>query len=290
MKRTMILLFSAVAVFWNVENYFDPRSASAPQYWTKSRMMTKARAISKLVLSLADSTGTPPDYVALAEVDNDYVLRQLVYQTALSAYGYRYVHFDSRDHRGIDCALLYRGDRPRSRAVPLVLDADTLATRDILVCEFDSLTLMICHLPSKRGGSPEAVRRRECGMRTIDSLARLVSGPLVVMGDFNDTRSALSDSLMASLVELQPRGFAGTIKFEGQWEQIDRCLVRGVQGELEVCNLELLTTEDKSYGGVKPLRTFSGPRYLGGVSDHYPILIHCKAGLDTYSIITIPAN
>lgn len=279
MKRTMILLFSAVAVFWNVENYFDPRSASAPQYWTRSRMMTKARAISKVVLSLADSTGTPPDYVALAEVDNDYVLKQLVYQTALRSYGYRYVHFDSRDHRGIDCALLYRGKAPRSRAVPLVMDLDTLATRDILVCEFDSLTLFVCHLPSKRGGSQEAARRRVCALRTIDSLARFIQGPLVVMGDFNDTRSALSDSLMAGLVELQPRGFAGTIKFEGQWEQIDRCLVRGVQGELEVCNLELLTTEDKGYGGVKPLRTFSGPRYLGGVSDHYPIMLQLETSV-----------
>lgn len=275
----MILLFSAVAVFWNVENYFDPRSASAPQYWTRSRMMTKARAISKVVLSLADSTGTPPDYVALAEVDNDYVLKQLVYQTALRSYGYRYVHFDSRDHRGIDCALLYRGKAPRSRAVPLVMDLDTLATRDILVCEFDSLTLFVCHLPSKRGGSQEAARRRVCALRTIDSLARFIQGPLVVMGDFNDTRSALSDSLMAGLVELQPRGFAGTIKFEGQWEQIDRCLVRGVQGELEVCNLELLTTEDKGYGGVKPLRTFSGPRYLGGVSDHYPIMLQLETSV-----------
>ncbi len=278
MKRTMILLFSAVAVFWNVENYFDPRSASAPQYWTRSRMMTKARAISKVVLSLADSTGTPPDYVALAEVDNDYVLKQLVYQTALRSYGYRYVHFDSRDHRGIDCALLYRGKAPRSRAVPLVMDSDTLATRDILVCEFDSLTLLVCHLPSKRGGSLEAEQRRECGMRAIDSLSRLVSGPLVVMGDFNDTRSAQSDSLMGSLREIEPQGFAGTIKFEGQWEQIDRCLVRDMDCFLQVCNLDFLTTADKSYGGVKPLRTFSGPRYLGGVSDHYPIVIHCKAG------------
>ena len=279
MKRTMILLFSAVAVFWNVENFFDPRSASAPQYWTRSRMMNKARAISKLVLSLADSTGTPPDYVALAEVDNDYVLRQLVYQTALSAYGYRYVHFDSRDHRGIDCALLYRGERPRSRAVPLVMDADTLATRDILLCEFDSLTLMVCHLPSKRGGSREAARRRVCALSTIDSLARFIQGPLVVMGDFNDTRSALSDSLMSSLCELQPRGFAGTIKFEGQWEQIDRCLVKDLDGTLEVCNLDILTTADKNYGGVKPLRTFSGPRYLGGVSDHYPIMLQLETSV-----------
>ena len=98
----------------------------------------------------------------------------------------------------------------------------------------------------------------------------------MVMGDFNDTRSALSDSLMFSLCELQPRGFAGTIKFEGQWEQIDRCLVKDLEGALEVCNLDILTTEDKNYGGVKPLRTFSGPRYLGGVSDHYPIVLRCR--------------
>ena len=34
-----------------------------------------------------------------------------------------------------------------------------------------------------------------------------------------------------------------------------------------------LLTRDASHGGLKPLRTYSGHRYLGGVSDHLPILL-----------------
>ena len=36
---------------------------------------------------------------------------------------------------------------------------------------------------------------------------------------------------------------------------------------------EFLLEEDKSYLGVKPRRTYIGPRYNGGVSDHLPILL-----------------
>ena len=252
--------------------------------------MTKARAISKVVLSLADSTGAPPDYVALAEVDNDYVLRQLVYQTALSAYGYRYVHFDSRDHRGIDCALLYRGERPRSRAVPLVLDADTLATRDILLCEFDSLTLMVCHLPSKRGGSQEAARRRVCALRTIDSLARICQGPLVVMGDFNDTPADRSIAQVLTSLTLQPlldvtkaHSINGTHKYQGTWSQLDHLFVHPSMLD-KSASMQLVETSPRLFApafllkketngsGMRPFRTYMGYRYEGGFSDHLPIL------------------
>ena len=34
-----------------------------------------------------------------------------------------------------------------------------------------------------------------------------------------------------------------------------------------------LLTHDSAYAGQKPLRTYSGPRYLGGVSDHCPVLL-----------------
>lgn len=33
-----------------------------------------------------------------------------------------------------------------------------------------------------------------------------------------------------------------------------------------------LLEEDKKYGGVKPHRTFLGPVYVGGISDHLPIV------------------
>ena len=33
-----------------------------------------------------------------------------------------------------------------------------------------------------------------------------------------------------------------------------------------------LEEEDKAFGGTKPRRTFVGPRYTGGVSDHLPVV------------------
>ena len=32
-----------------------------------------------------------------------------------------------------------------------------------------------------------------------------------------------------------------------------------------------LLTEDPKYGGYQPFRTYQGPRYLGGYSDHLPV-------------------
>ena len=33
-----------------------------------------------------------------------------------------------------------------------------------------------------------------------------------------------------------------------------------------------------SYMGVKPKRTYSGPRYLGGISDHLPVVFKLYKG------------
>lgn len=63
----------------------------------------------------------------------------------------------------------------------------------------------------------------------------------------------------------------GTIKFQGRWEKIDGCpILEGLVGREYIMALPQLSVKD-SYGGVKPRRTFSGPRYLAGVSDHYPV-------------------
>ena len=37
--------------------------------------------------------------------------------------------------------------------------------------------------------------------------------------------------------------------------------------------IPFLMTYEKKYPGMKPLRTYSGPRYVGGVSDHFPIIL-----------------
>ena len=46
-----------------------------------------------------------------------------------------------------------------------------------------------------------------------------------------------------------------------------------VAEEMEVVKIPFLMTYDKRYPGEKPLRTYSGPRYVGGVSDHCAVTI-----------------
>ena len=321
MKQTMrlqallcLILFAAPVgaaqdiMFWNVENYFE----NGPHF------RDKTRGIAKTILALADSSGSPPSVVGLCEVENEECMKALVRNPALRKYGYRYVHYDSPDHRGIDCALLWRsGDgSPRGvcpglgrlRASATVPIRDTsgvvLPTRSLLVVEFDSLTVVVCHLPSKRGGSSEASRRRILALQVLSSLCDSLfssdsggfyphfpadspifsssggksplkpawSRAVVVVGDFNDTRTAFSDSVMSPMRELPAD--SGTIKFQGEWEQIDRAFVSpGLEATLRVAAPPFLQEPDKKYGGVKPRRTFSGPRYLGGLSDHYPIIL-----------------
>ena len=298
MKRTMrlqaligLILFAAFpgaaqnVAFWNVENFFE----DSPHF------NDKARGIAKVVLALADSTGEPPSAVGLCEVESAACLRRLVAQPALRKYGYRFVHYDSPDHRGIDCALLWRsvgGECPglgrlrSSSAVPVRdTSGSVLPTRALLLAEFDSLALIVCHLPSKRGGSAEADRRRSLALaalsRVCDSVRTAAPDRLLIaLGDFNDVRTAASDSAMAPMLELSPAdggpfpSAPGTIKFQGRWEQIDRAFVSPAStATLRIAALPFLLEPDKRFGGVKPRRTFIGPRYNGGLSDHLPITI-----------------
>jgi hypothetical protein len=43
--------------------------------------------------------------------------------------------------------------------------------------------------------------------------------------------------------------------------------------EMKVEYIPFLMVRDTRHPGMKPFRTYSGPRYIGGVSDHCPILL-----------------
>lgn len=107
---------------------------------------------------------------------------------------------------------------------------------------------------------------------------------IIACGDFNDTPDGAAFRLLEGvLVHLPPRATykeIGTIKYDGKWELIDlfwltpdlipRC-------ECEVIYAPFLLCEDRGHAGKKPLRTYSGPRYLGGISDHLPVVLRYKA-------------
>ena len=43
--------------------------------------------------------------------------------------------------------------------------------------------------------------------------------------------------------------------------------------EGEICNFGFLLEPDQTYLGKKPFRTYMGPVYHGGISDHLPVVI-----------------
>lgn len=293
-----------LAVFWNLENFFDyvdggegesdrEWSSTGSRRWTKTRFYTKCDAIAKTMFWIGEKYGRMPDVIGVAEVENSGVLYKLLSSSLLRKYDYKVVHYDSHDRRGIDVALLYRSSVYRKVSSSVTVpeyDAQKLSTRDILqVClesvDGERINVLVNHHPSKYGGSQASESRRDAAMTAMrnlcDSLAVADSGiPVIAMGDFNDTPDGeqfrMLDGVLVNKADSLFRAGQGTIRFEGKWNLIDMFMVSGSISEksaMEILQVPFLMTYEKKYPGLKPLRTYSGPRYIGGVSDHCPIVL-----------------
>ena len=299
---------SLLAVFWNLENFFDYRdggtgesdtefSSSGSRRWTSKRFYKKCQLIAKSMFWAGDKYGKMPDVIGVAEVENRWVLNQLISSTLLRKYDYKVIHRDSKDRRGIDVALIYRSSRLElidKTFKTSEYNGSQLATRDILHARMKRLDddrvydFIVNHHPSKYGGSKESDSLRFAVMGSLagicDSL--LLNAPetaykgIVSMGDFNDNPSGkqyalLEGRLKNSCSHLYEMG-EGSIRFEGKWDLIDMFWVSPDiyrTSRSEILYIPFLMTRDRKHPGEKPLRTYSGPRYIGGVSDHCPVML-----------------
>lgn len=145
--------------------------------------------------------------------------------------------------------------------------------------------ILVNHHPSKFSGEKASMRGRELSMMALrdvcDSIMRVSDDLIVAMGDFNDTPDGaqfnLLEGRLTNLAEPLSKRGEGSIRFDGRWELIDHFLVGNDEGlrpfEMSVVQVPFLMTEDRTHTGFKPMRTYVGPRYAGGVSDHCPILL-----------------
>lgn len=297
-------------MFWNLENFFDYQddgqnasdhdfSPGGSRHWTAGRFYAKCNAIAKSIMWIEGEFGRLPDIIGVAEVENRSVLNRLIYSTVLKKLDYGIVHYDSPDHRGIDVALLYRKDVFRlNRSRPCHIDKD-MATRDILLAEFSRLqdekthdeyapdggrkiAVMVNHHPSKYGGRKSVGGRMKAlgRMKFLgDSLLAEGYADIVAMGDFNESADAeifgcLDGTFRSTCARLLREG-RGSIRYQGKWELIDHFWVgeHSPECEMQVVEIPFLMIRDNSRAGMKPLRTYNGPRYTGGVSDHCPIML-----------------
>ena len=102
--------------------------------WTYNRLKRKQINIAKVVLAVGG--WDPPELIGVCEVEDYSVLYGLTNDTPLKNFGYKIIHRNSPDPRGIDVALLYRPDKFKvlfSYPFSIRFPFDTAArTRDIL--------------------------------------------------------------------------------------------------------------------------------------------------------------
>lgn len=309
-------------MFYNVENLFDVADDSLKndeeflpnrdRYWNKSKFYRKLKRIYQTIMLSGD--WSPPTIIGLAEIENHSVLETLLSHTPLGKMGYKIIHKESPDHRGIDVALLYNSNHftPLKYQTYAVTKTDdkNYATRDILHVEgytgSETVHFFVNHWPSKYGGTLITKPLRALAAQTlrnaVDSLFNISPlSPIVIMGDFNDSPfdesiknhlrafpiidKPVPDSLY-NLAYLYAEEGKGTNKYHGKWEMIDQIIVSGnllSKGSIhtsdslfKVIEAPFLLEKDKNYLGVKPFRTYIGYKYNNGFSDHLPIVLDLK--------------
>lgn len=298
-------------MFYNVENLFDTLDSDLDddeflpwglRRWNRYKYRTKLNNLSKVIIAVGG--WSPPAIIGLCEVENANVLSDLLSTSLLKDIGYHSLYSAGADRRGIGVALLYSKDFSLidSRSIfPLGEDGDTLLTRSVLYAKFasrkDTLSFVVTHWPSRRGGVSATDRYRE---RVAEQIRKQVlklekEAKLILMGDFNcepdsyiitEMIKALPGGAGNQLLDNPslpiPPGGPGTYKYQGRWFSYDQIMFskelvsseKGYQylySSFTRFNKQFLLTDDRSYRGMKPLSTWAGPRYIGGYSDHLPV-------------------
>ncbi len=294
--------------FYNIENLFDtidhPRkrdeefTPQSDKQWKGYKYRDKLNKISKVIVALGG--WEPPAIVGLCEVENDTVLKDLVHTTSLKKYGYQFVHFLSPDYRGIDVALIYRANKFTpiyTQNIRVTLkDEPDFRTRDILYIKgftnVDTLHIFVNHWPSRRGGSEQSEYKRVNAARvlgvTLDSLyAEQPNAKIIIMGDFNDTpnNKSIEETLLKNskfelynLMADKPKSY-GSHKYQGHWAYIDQIIIsESLKGNTKQENAVVfwqpwMMEEDSKHPGYYPKRSWHGPFYQFGYSDHLPVFI-----------------
>ena len=262
-------------VSYNVENLFDCRHDSlkddyeflpdAVRHWNYRKYRKKLDQVARAVV--ATGGGSLPALVALCEVENDSVMRDLTRYSALREARYRYIMTHSNDERGMDVALMYQ------RAMFKPIGWESIAVkksarhkrplRDLLhvtglLLNLDTLDVFVVHFSSRSKGTkatePYRLSAAETLKQAVDSIGSIRTNPqIVIMGDFNDypTNRSIATVLAAELPPanaealrtdglyqllarkaLRKRRFwefatYGSYKYKGEWGLLDHILVSG---------------------------------------------------------------
>jgi predicted extracellular nuclease len=271
--------------------------------WTNERYQKKLDDLAK-VISEVNSLDYP-EIVGLVEIENQVVLEDLIHTAALKDHNYAIIHEESPDFRGIDVALIYRKDaftEIMHEVLPVVFPDDPkFKTRDILhivgKVRNKTVHVFVNHWPSRIGGNDKTEPKRILAATVLKQRVDLIlaldpKARIIIMGDMNDepsnrslveTLGAKSPDSGAQLVNLMmpdDNAGLGTYFYSGNWNMLDNLIVSGemITGKKmkienqkgNIYSNDWMIFSNKN-SDKTPNRSYVGNKYVGGVSDHFPV-------------------
>ncbi len=281
--------------------------------WNTERYMGKLNNMAKVIASMNNGNGA--DFLGMCEVESIEALTDLTQNKQLEKMAYKTVFFEGQDERGIDNAFIYKSSLVKSvvgktfEINPEGLEGDK--TRNILLAEVvlknkETVYFIVNHWPSRREGEKESEFKRvyvagEVRKICNEIYAKNAKANIIVMGDLNDEPTNMSvigslgatgsasktkDKMLFNTVKELAMDGVGTHKYKNEWSMLDQIIISAnllnekskisfVQGSAQVYKQDFMLETDEKYKG-NPLRTFVGNKYLGGFSDHLPVMIYLQ--------------
>jgi len=287
------------------DNQFLP---SSEKEWSAERYSKKLKDLSKVINALSDEAQDEADIIGLVEIENRAVIEDLIKEGELAKTNYKIVHEESPDERGIDVGLVYNSDvfqyvSHESLRVYFE-ESPQVKTRDILyvngLVNGQSMHVFVNHWSSRRSGQQESEYKRlacaEVAKKKIEEIQKEdENANILLMGDFNDypDNKSIVEVIEADNSSEKHHFFntalkahkndEGTYNYRGDWGMLDQIIISNEMldsktfelssKDISIFKPEWLLYHNKKYNDWRPNKTYGGPKYYGGYSDHLPVYV-----------------
>lgn len=281
----------------------DP-TKSGLRNWDERKYINKINKISYVFKLIEQDFNRLPLLVGLSEIQGKPVLNDLVSQQLLSRYDY--IHYESMDERGVDVAMLYDKNKIKilhSEPISFFFEIEDQnpenydTTRDVLYCKLSLdniiINIFVVHLPSKREKDINEPKREFILKEINDRISKIIhldDEPVIVLGDFNSDpdepimKNFVFDKKNQKILINPYFNLFIEKKFSTFYHKngllFDQIIISKHFFEpysvvrfkkALIYSSKLISSKDSKFLR-RPYRTYSGTRYLGGYSDHFPVI------------------
>lgn len=293
--------------FYNTENFADTVAnplSDDKDFTPTGRYRWDARKYNTKVRNIARVTDEMNAHiVGLCEIENEQVLRDLMYASKAS---YNFIHRQTRDRRGMDMALLYRGDTFFPKSVEQQggygVPREFLVVKGMLLTA--PVTIIVCHMPSMANSAGYRNNAAKSLNRLVQRLLQEdPQSTIILMGDFNTSpdsdlarntigispvpkdfvpkkpnNSTKSPLMFTPFTKLSKQGY-GSYVYRNKRHVYDfiavseNALNSGKIRISEHCGIfvrDYMVHSGAARQGY-PLRSFESGKYTAGYSDHLPV-------------------